>query len=204
MKRLLAGILLLAVMSMMMPANVQALNFAVYPFEEVVELSDEVLIGTIESKEGDIESWYLKYQVTVTAAIKGEAAAGETIPVQVLNWADEGVLHEGKTYLLILNATPDEDGYNVTGVHQGFIQLKDNGEIESRFFSQAEIEAYLAAHGIEPEAWTEKPSVQEEAAGETVNAPVESPQDGANIWLWAAVLALALAAVGLFMRYRRK
>lgn len=127
-------------------------------------LMDEIVIGTIVRKQGKATSENLRYEVRVREAIEGETVAGETIQVKVLNWADEGVMHKGKTYLLLLSNLGDE-GYGVSGVHQGFILLKDGGGSESRFYDEQTVGAYLQSHGIAAQQWTVDEAAQAQSPG---------------------------------------
>lgn len=181
---------LFVVLGLVGSGTVQALNFAVYPFEELAEEADEIVIGTIVRKQGKETSENLRYEIRVREVIKGETAAGETIKVEVLNWADDGIMHKGKTYLLLLNQLGAE-GYGVSGVHQGFIQLKDGGGIESRFYDEQTITDYLQSHGITEQQWA-----TEEVA----------ESQGASYWLVTAGIAgvVLLAAVAILFAAKRR
>jgi hypothetical protein len=122
-----------------------ALDFAIFPLEELAESSDTIVIGSV-MKSRKAEDNYRIYQVTVEQPIKGNKKKSELISVKVLQWADEGILDRGKQYLLLLN---EEDSvYKVNGVHQGFI-LMENGSTKSRFYSKEEVNRFFQDHAVE-------------------------------------------------------
>jgi hypothetical protein len=151
MKKLIAMLVLLwcGWLGMGGGSPVYALDFAVYPLEELAQRSDTIVVGTVVDQK-DMEDRYKIYRVAVQLSLKGEAKAGSGISVSVLQWADEGVLHEGKQYLFMLKEQEKE--HQIMGVHQGFI-LVENGTTQSRFYSPEEVDRFLQAQGASLESF---------------------------------------------------
>jgi hypothetical protein len=152
MKRLasLLAILWIGMLGVIAP-SAQALDFALHPLEELAGLSDTIVVGTVTEQSDSVEEGYKLYRVAVQRSFKGDAEAGATISMSILQWADEGVLYEGKQYLLLLKHR-QEKMYQVAGVHQGFIQI-ENDSMQSRFYSPEEVHRFLAAQGISVESF---------------------------------------------------
>jgi hypothetical protein len=166
--------------------NAEALNFATYDLEDLADNSDAIIVGTVEkSKKASQE--YIVYQIETDQVIKGDIVAGDTIPVKVLQWADEGILDSGDRYLLLLYKMEDES-YSISGVHQGFIKLK-NGVSESRFYSAAEVDQFIKKNAVHPDA----------TAQET-DKPTSS--NGGSPWLSKSAIILAAILIGIGIKYQ--
>ncbi|XEC97261.1 hypothetical protein AB6A23_12330 [Paenibacillus tarimensis] len=172
---------------------VEALNFATYPLEELAEQSDTIIIGTVVSKKGGASENYDKYQVSIDQVVIGNVEEGSQISVNVLQWSDEGILESGKRYLLLLNA--NSGLYEISGVHQGFIRI-EGGRTVSRFYSQDEVERFLADNDIE---LTSRP-----IPGNREAQPVDNGSDQYVFPVLIAVIVLIGIALPVGLLYKRR
>src|SRR5690606_2850835 len=120
--------------------------FAVYSLEELASEADQAFVGIVMGSSNGNEDWYDWYTLRVDIPLHGGLAKERAVKVRVTQFADEGVLDKGATYLFLLDDY-GADGYSISGVHQGFIKLK-NGMAESRFYKQEEIDRYLERYGL--------------------------------------------------------
>lgn len=189
---LLTMLAAIAVLWCRLPA-VHALSFAVYPLDELAGEADEAFIGKVLRLRGS-GGEYHRYVLRVDIPLRGELEKSDEIPVNVLQWSDEGVLDKGDTYLMLLSRQ-DDGGYTIAGVHQGFIKLK-NGSAQSRFYSQDEVDRYLERYGLKVKTIYER-LVPEDKSPAPFYSVSEATSPGI---LWTAGAALAVMLVWLFAR----
>lgn len=187
----------------------QALDFAVYPLDELSELSDTILTGSVMSSK-KAEDNKLIYKVKVDEGSKGEPSKGNTISVKVLQWSDEGKLKKGERYLFLLikdeNAAAGKELYAITGVHQGFILLKD-GSTTSRFYSTAEVEKLLQKLEVDSNivinSAKSKSTDTPKKLVESVQKEIESQGKDDRLIIGAVVLCICIALYFIF-RFKRR
>jgi hypothetical protein len=177
--------------------SAKALNFAVYSLVELAAGADHAFVGTVTAQEDGDEDWFDWYALRIDIPLHGGLAKDHEVRVRVAQFADEGVLDKGDTYLILLDDY-GADGYTISGVHQGFIKLK-NGRAESRFYEQEEIDRYLERYGLKVKTIYERLLPAEE-----VPVPVSGHGRGTETAIaWVAGIALAGMLVGLYYRSRR-
>jgi len=187
----------MAVVWVNMSPSAHALNFAVYPLEELAADADKAFIGTVAKKGAGDEDWYDWYTFRVDIPLHGSLAKGVEIKARVTQFGDEGVLDRGVPYLILLDDYGAE-GYTISGVHQGFIKLK-NGIAESRFYGQEEVDRYLALYGLKVKTIYERLLPAEKTL-----SLEEKHGRGTEIAIAvAAGIALLGMLVGLYYRSRR-
>jgi len=187
----------IAVVLVKLSPSAHALNFAVYPLEELAANADKAFVGTVVKKGAGDEDWYEWYTFRVDIPLHGSLAKNQEIKARVTQFSDEGVLDKGVPYLILLDDYGAE-GYTISGVHQGFIKLK-NGIAESRFYGQEEVDRYLALYGLKVKTIYERllpadkvPKLEEKHGRDTEIAIAV-----------AAGIALLGMLVGLYYRSRR-
>lgn len=177
--------------------EVEALNFPEQSLDELSVRADVVFVGTVTGKIKDSEAEH-RYTFRVDIPIKGGLKKKSEMTARVLQFGDEGVLDKGSSYLVLLRKEAD-GGHTIAGVHQGFIKLK-NGRAESRYYSQEEVDRYLARYGLKVKTIYERLVPQGKPA-----APRHTVQDAtAPAVLWTGGLALAALLVWLFVRAIRQ
>ncbi|RXZ80683.1 hypothetical protein EBB07_18175 [Paenibacillaceae bacterium] len=169
--------------------TVYALDFALEPLPELAENSETIVLGTVQSRR-DLELGHI-YNITVNQVLKGsDVAAGDKTTVRVTRFADEGHLSKHEPYLLFLvKSGNDKAVYQVSGVHQGFIQLKEDGFFESRFYKSDEIADFIHAQG-----WSLQPYSALQGSGSSAF------KDAAPF----GYMLLAVVLVGGWFIYRRR
>ena len=88
-----------------------------------------------------------------------------------------------------------DGGHAIAGGHQGYIRLK-NGRAESRYFSQEEVDRYLARYGLKVKTIYERlvPQDGPDARRPSVREATKPAM------LWSGGLALAALLAWLFAR----
>lgn len=137
-KRLwLACCLWLSLAILVWPEAARALDFAVFPLKELETRSDTIVTGVV-GRFSKAEPSSHVYEVRAEKVWKGTAKPGEILKVKVLQFGEDGVLQQGKRYLLLL--TGSSSTYGMAGVHKGMIRLED-GTSHSRFYKPEEVDA---------------------------------------------------------------
>ena len=202
-RRIRAGmVVLLAVWAALFSVDhpsreVEALNFPVLSLDELSVRADIVFVGTVTGRIKDSDAEH-RYTFRVDIPLKGGLEKKSEMTARVLQYGDEGVLDKGASYLVLLRKAAD-GGHTIAGVHQGFIKLK-NGQAESRYYSQEEVDRYLARYGLKVKTIYERlvPQDTPDSNRHTVREAT------APAVLWTGGLALAGLLVWLFARAARQ
>jgi hypothetical protein len=176
---------------------VEALNSPVLSLDERSIRADVVFVGTVTGRAADGDE-VRRYTFRIDIPLKGGLEKKSELTVRVLQDGEGGVLDKGATYLVLLRKTAD-GGFAVAGDHPGFIKLK-NGRAESRYFSQEEVDRYLARYGLKVKTIYERlvPQDMPDARRHSVQEATEPAV------LWAGGVALAALLVWLFARAIRQ
>jgi hypothetical protein len=177
--------------------EVEALNFPDQSLDELSLSADIVFVGTVTGRTADSDAEH-RYTFRVDIPLKGGLEKKSEMTARVLQHGNEGVLDKGASYLVLLRKLAD-GGHTIAGDHQGFIKLK-NGRAESRYFSQEEVDRYLARYGLKVKSIYERLVPQDTSASRR-----HSVQDAtAPAVLWTGGLALAALLIWLFARAVRQ
>jgi len=177
--------------------EVEALNIPIESLDELSVHADIVFVGTVTDRMKDSDTEH-RYTFRIDIPLKGGLEKKSELTARVLQFGDEGVLDKGSSYLVLLQKTAD-GGYTIAGVHQGFIKLK-NGRAESRYYSQEEVDRYLARYGLKVKTIYERLVPQDTPA-----ATRHSVRDATSpAVLWTGGLALAALLAWLFARAFRQ
>ena len=177
--------------------DMEALNFPVISLDELSVRADIVFVGTVtgRTEAGDAEHGYT---FRVDIPLKGGLEKKSELAASIPQSGGEGVLDKGSAYLVLLRKTAD-GGFATAGGHQGYIKLK-NGRAESRYYSQEEVDRFLARYGLKVKTIYERLVPQGKPA-----APRHTVQDAtAPAVLWTGGIALAALLVWLFARAVRQ
>jgi len=177
--------------------NVEALQFPMPSLDELSVRADIVFVGTVTGRtaEGEADR---RYTFRVDIPIKGGLDRKSEMTALVPREDGQGELDKGSTYLVLLRRT-EVGGHAIAGGSLGCIKLK-NGRAESSYFSQEEVDRYLARYGLKVKTIYERlvpedgPSARRPTVREATKPAV----------LWSGGLALAVLLSWLFTRAIRR
>ena len=173
--------------------KVEALQFPAPSLDELSVRADIVFVGTVTGRSADGETGH-RYTFRVDIPLKGGLDRKAEMTAFAPREYGEGALDKGSTYLVLLRKTAD-GRHEIAGGSLGSIKLK-NGRAESPYFSQEEVDRYLARYGLKVKTIYERLVPQDGPASRhpTVREATEPAV------LWAGGLALAALLAWLFTR----
>jgi len=177
--------------------DVEALKLPVQTLDELSISSDIVFVGTVTGRaaDGGGES---RYAFRVDIPLKGGLMRKTELTAIVPQNAGGGLPGKGETYLVLLRKTAD-GGHVIAGGDHGYIRLK-NGRAESPYYSQEEVDRYLARFSLKVKTIYERLVPQDKPA-ERSRSTREATEPA---MLWTGGIALAALLVGLFARAIRQ
>jgi len=177
--------------------ELEALNFPVQSLDELSVRADIVFVGTVTGRTEDSDAEH-RYTFRVEIPLKGGLEKKAEMTARVPQSGGEGVLDRGSSYLVLLRKTED-GGHALAGGHQGYVKLK-NGRAESRYYSQEEVDRYLARYGLKVKTIYERLVPQDAPASR--RHTVRDATEPAVLWTGGGVLAALL--LWLFVRAFRQ
>jgi len=177
--------------------EVEALNFPVASLDELSVRADVVFVGTVTGRMADSEAEH-RYRFRVEIPLKGGLEKKTELTARVPQYGGEGMLDRGASYLVLLRKLED-GGHAVAGDHQGYIKLK-NGRAESRYYSQDEVDRFLARYGLKVKTIYERLVPQDPPATRRHSVREATAPE----MLWAGGIALAALLMWLFTRAIRQ
>lgn len=176
--------------------GVETLKFPDLSLDELSSRADLVFVGTVTGRTADGDE-DRRYTFRIDIPLKGGLEKKSELTARVLQDGDGDVLDKGSAYLVLLRKTAD-GGHAVAGDHPVFVKLK-NGRAESRYFSQEEVDRYLARYGLKVKTIYERLVPQDTGAR---RHSVQEAKEPAVLWTGGAALAVLL--VWLFARAIRQ